>query len=151
MVQLKRILVPTDLSAHSLAALEYVSTSGFLYASRLFVLYVAEHGGAKAQDEAEAALKDFIARHVDPAVHLTPVARVGHAVQEIRRFSQKVCRRQRRHAARLQREYGAGAVGLRAADADAIFTYPDHCELFTVARVTQPSEIAEPSSFQLLK
>lgn len=89
MVHLKKILITTDLSEHSLAALEYASSSGLLYGSRLFVLYVAEHGSARNQVEAAGALREFIERHIDPAVPLTPVVRVGHAVQEIRRFSQE--------------------------------------------------------------
>ena len=89
MVQLRKILVTTDLSEHSLAALEYVSSSGLLYGSRLFLLYVAEHGSARSKEQASGALREFVERHVDPALPLIPVVRLGHAVREIRRFSQE--------------------------------------------------------------
>ncbi|HXX63581.1 MAG TPA: universal stress protein [Bacteroidota bacterium] len=83
---MRKILVTTDLSEHSLAALEYVSSSGLVYGSRLFLLYVGEHG---SKEHASGALREFIERHVEPALPLTPVVRLGHAVREIRRFSQE--------------------------------------------------------------
>ena len=42
MVFLKKILVTTDLSDFSLAAMEYATSFGTLYTSRLYLLYVMD-------------------------------------------------------------------------------------------------------------
>jgi glycine betaine transporter len=88
-VYLKKILVTTDLSQYSLEALEYAQSFGLLYASRIFLLYVDEHGHHRSEDQAVAALAEFVARNVDPDVRLTQVVRSGHPAAEIRRFSQE--------------------------------------------------------------
>jgi len=86
-VYLKKILVTTDLSQFSLEALEYAQSFGLLYASRIFLLYVDEHGPHRGDRDGVAALAEFVARYVDPDIRLTQVVRCGHPAAEIRKFS----------------------------------------------------------------
>jgi glycine betaine transporter len=88
-VYLKKILVTTDLSQYSLEALEYAQSFGLLYASRIFLLHVDEHGHHRGEDQAIAALAEFVARNVDPDLKLVQIVRSGHPASEIRRFSQE--------------------------------------------------------------
>jgi nucleotide-binding universal stress UspA family protein len=88
-VYLKKILVTTDLSQYSLEALDYARSFGLLYASRIFLLHVDEHGHHKSHTEAVAALAEFVARNVDPDTKLTQIVRSGHPAVEIRKFSQE--------------------------------------------------------------
>jgi glycine betaine transporter len=88
-VYLKKILVTTDLSQYSLEALEYAQSFGLLYASRIFLLHVDEHGHHRSEAQAVAALAEFVARNVEPDLKLTQVVRSGHPAVEIRRFSQE--------------------------------------------------------------
>jgi glycine betaine transporter len=88
-VYLKKILVTTDLSQYSLEALEYAQSFGLLYASRIFLLHVDEHGRHRGEEQAVAALAEFVARNVDADIRLTQVVRSGHPAAEIRRFSQE--------------------------------------------------------------
>lgn len=105
MVHLKKILVTTDLSEFSLAALEYAQSFGLLYNANLYVLYVADKlpsvmaiGGMdvdekqyreRAQQEAEATLASFVAAHVGRDLRLTPVVRYGVPAEEIRHFAEQ--------------------------------------------------------------
>jgi len=89
MVFLKKILVTTDLSEYSLAALEYAFTFGLLYGARLCLLYVAEHGHHKNEEQAVAALASFVGKNVDIRLKLDQVVRSGHAAEEIRKFAQE--------------------------------------------------------------
>ena len=89
MVYLKKILVTTDLSRYSLEALEYAQSFGLLYASRIFLLHVDEHGHHRGDQEAIAALAEFASRNVDPELRLTQVVRSGQPAAEIRRFSEE--------------------------------------------------------------
>jgi len=88
-VYLKKILVTTDLSQFSLEALQYAQSFGLLYASRIFLLYVEEHGHHRGGESAVASLAEFVARNADPDLRLTQVIRTGHAAEEITRFSQE--------------------------------------------------------------
>jgi nucleotide-binding universal stress UspA family protein len=83
----KKILIPTDLSEHSLAAMEYAFTMGLLFGARLYMIYVGVHGSHKDPREAAAALEQFIAKNVDPRLSPEPVVRTGHAAQEITKFA----------------------------------------------------------------
>ncbi|HEX7573417.1 MAG TPA: universal stress protein [Bacteroidota bacterium] len=89
MIYLKKILVTTDLSQYSLEALEYAQSFGLLYASRIFLIHVAEHAHHKSEDQAVAALTEFVARNVDPDLKLMQIVRSGHPAAEIRKFSQE--------------------------------------------------------------
>lgn len=86
-VFLRRILVTTDLSQHSLEAMEYASSFGLLYTSHLFLLHVAE--GGKSKDEGLEVLSSFAAEHLPPEQKVTIVVRVGSAAEEIVRFAQE--------------------------------------------------------------
>jgi len=103
MINLRRILVPTDMSTHSLAALEYASSFGVLYDARLFLLHVADvvppvlslpvqDGEAEAyrrrtEEEATRSLRAFVESQISRDIRLTPVVRVGAPADEIRRFA----------------------------------------------------------------
>ncbi len=103
MINLKRILVPTDLSEYSLAALEYASSFAVLFDARISLLYVAEqvhspialrgHDAGvsprqKAEEKAMESLRAFIRARVPKELHLVPVARVGVPAEEIKRFAE---------------------------------------------------------------
>jgi universal stress protein A len=87
MVFLRRILVTTDLSRHSLEAMEYASSFGLLYTSTLFLLHVVED--ARGMEYGTDALAAFAAEHLRPGQKVTPVVRSGSAAEEIVRFAQE--------------------------------------------------------------
>jgi nucleotide-binding universal stress UspA family protein len=86
-VFLRRILVTTDLSEHSLEAMEYASSFGLLYTSTLFLLHVVE--GGRAQEEGTEALASFATERLRPEQRVTLVVRCGNAADEIVRFAQE--------------------------------------------------------------
>jgi|WetSurMetagenome_2_1015567.scaffolds.fasta_scaffold1175357_1 nucleotide-binding universal stress UspA family protein len=89
MVFLKKILVPTDLSEFSLAAMEYAQSFGELYTSRIYVLHVVEtkEGHQRKEDEAAQALKRFVEANVAEPAGIHQVVRNGIPWVEIRRFA----------------------------------------------------------------
>ena len=101
MVYLRNILVTTDLSEHSLAAMEYAASFGLLYASDIYLLYVAERHHRRGQaadgtnpaqaaedlDKERASLEEFVARHMGKEIRVIPVVRSGQAAAEIARFA----------------------------------------------------------------
>jgi nucleotide-binding universal stress UspA family protein len=87
MIFLKKILMTTDLSQYSLAALEYASSLGLLYASKVFLLYVVESG--KDAAAGRAALAEFMQRNIGSEISLVPVVRHGHPVIEIKQFAEQ--------------------------------------------------------------
>jgi nucleotide-binding universal stress UspA family protein len=89
MVFLKHILVTTDLSEHSLAAIEYASTFAMLYSSRIFLLYVVERGVHKTEEQARRALQKFVSARVRRELKVFPEIRGGHAPEEIRKFAEE--------------------------------------------------------------
>lgn len=105
MVNLRKILITTDLSNHSAAALEYAFSLGLLYASRMYLLYVAENASplfgrfahdrdprpeaAKVEEAAMRKLEDFIIAHGGRERKVIPVVRSGNAEQEILRFAEE--------------------------------------------------------------
>ena len=108
MVILKKILVTTDLSDHSLAALEYASTLCLFYGAKLYLLhvedvtppamystYVNDFYGREYRDreigESRQELQNFVESRVVPligssTVRAEPVLRLGEPVGEILRF-----------------------------------------------------------------
>ncbi len=104
-IYLKKILVATDMSEYSLAAVDYASTFGLFYSSKLYMLYVAERppliptidGGdlfvgvhhPKTEEAAWAELEDFVANRVHSNVKITPIVRVGSPAHEIVRFAEE--------------------------------------------------------------
>jgi nucleotide-binding universal stress UspA family protein len=104
MVYLKKILVTTDLSEYSLAAMEYAASFGLLYASKLHLLFVFEPGGSRfgrhaheserrdpplrTEAEARKALEEFVTKRVQPDIRLLLHVRAGNPADEIRRFAE---------------------------------------------------------------
>ncbi len=91
MMYLRKILVPTDLSEHSLAAMEYAASFGLLYSSTLFLLYVidSKEGHHRGEEEARKALDAFILKHISAEISLVPVIRQGNPPFEIRKFAEQ--------------------------------------------------------------
>ncbi len=93
MIFLKKILVTTDLSPFSLAAMEYATSLGTLYSSRIYLLYVPDGKEGQAQpkteEEAGKALEEFVRTNVSSDTRLVQVVRKGVPVEEINRFSQE--------------------------------------------------------------
>jgi len=103
-MNVKKILITTDLSQYSLAALEAATEIGSQFGSKLYLLYVVEsvpgkHGspaqeadaGAtrrRVEDQGKRRLDEFIQKNVGPGVRLIPVVRIGSPVDEIRRFAE---------------------------------------------------------------
>jgi nucleotide-binding universal stress UspA family protein len=89
MLFLKKILVTTDLSVHSLEALEYAVSLGSLYGSRIYLLHVIEAKGThrKPEEEAKAAFEEFVRAHVHASSPLQVVTRKGIPADEIIRFA----------------------------------------------------------------
>ena len=85
MVYLKRILVTTDLSQHSLEAMEYAASFGLLYGSSIFLLHVVE--AAKPAEAGTEALAAFAARHLGTDQKVSLVVRSGNPADEIARFA----------------------------------------------------------------
>lgn len=104
MKHIRKILVPTDLSGHSLAAVEYAASLSLLYRARLYLLYVdddvpppmytlyvpdrnGESYRARTLANAMDTLRGFIARHIKPELNLIPVARLGKPADQINAFA----------------------------------------------------------------
>lgn len=104
MINLKKILITTDLSEHSVAAFDHGFSLGLLYASKVYVLHVVEsssplfriHGlelgthteGLYDEETAAARLDQFITRHVGTERKVVPVIRSGVPEVEIIRFAE---------------------------------------------------------------
>lgn len=96
MVFLKKILVTTDLSPHSLAAVEYATSFGNLYASRLYLLFVIDrkeghhtretHPHFHSEAEAQATLEEFARKNLPPEIRIEPVVRKGTPTEGILSF-----------------------------------------------------------------
>jgi len=100
MVYLQKILVTTDLSEFSLAAMDHASTFGLLYGSDLSMMYVAEpagHRGSKAVqgtdpthhkalEEAAHNLAKFVGRDVKSEMQVRQIVRIGNPAEEICRY-----------------------------------------------------------------
>jgi nucleotide-binding universal stress UspA family protein len=92
MVYLRKILVTTDLSDYSLAAVEYAASFGLLYSSTLHLLHVVDSKeGHRLHSDAEAhrMLEEFVAANVSPDVRFIPVVRMGHPAEEVCRFAEE--------------------------------------------------------------
>jgi universal stress protein A len=104
-VYLKKILVATDLSDYSLAAVEYAASLGLLYSSKIYFLHVIDapayvfsvHGVDVAArmkpqhsvEEALGELESFVTGKINPDIRLTPVVRSGNPAEEIKRFAEE--------------------------------------------------------------
>ncbi len=105
MVYFRKILITTDMSEFSLAAMEYAASVGLLYAAKLHLLYVLEHSpaGAKrygreadghpeegqAEADVERELQQFVAHKVGTHIPLIPVVRSGPAPEVITRYAEE--------------------------------------------------------------
>lgn len=105
MLNLRKILVTTDLSELSAAAIEPAFSLGLVYASRMYVLHVVENNSPAFRllrrerkqtdlqpDSNELVLRqleEFILKHVGPDRKMTPVVRWGIPEQEIVRFAEE--------------------------------------------------------------
>ena len=92
MVYLRKILVTTDLSEYSLAAMEYASSFGLLYSSTLYFLHVVDSKEGhhfRTEEEAHRALNEFIEKNISSDIKLVPVVRFGHPADEIRKFAER--------------------------------------------------------------
>lgn len=105
MIYLKKILIPTDLSEHSLAGFEHAFSLGLLYGSKVYVLYVAPAApsmltlyGVEADMELQSAhteeagvkkLNQFITDHIGSDRKVISVVRSGVAEDEIIRFAEE--------------------------------------------------------------
>jgi nucleotide-binding universal stress UspA family protein len=99
MIYLKKILVTTDLSPHSLAAVEYASSFGTLYASRLYLLLVMDkkeghhareaHMHFSTEKDAHEALEEFANKNIHPDLRMNLVVRKGTPTEGILRFAEE--------------------------------------------------------------
>ena len=103
MITLRKIVLTTDLSDHSLAALEYASTLSLLYAAKLYLLHVEDVGpppmytthipdfsgeqfNRQVTEGAWKELDRFATEKINPDVKVNLAIRVGDPVEEINRF-----------------------------------------------------------------
>jgi len=100
MVYLQKILVTTDLSEFSMAAMDHASTFGLLYSSELSIMYVAEpanHRGLKGSQGADPAhqktleeatrnLARFVEHNIKADAHIRQIVRLGNPAAEICKF-----------------------------------------------------------------
>ena len=92
MVYLRKILVTTDLSEFSLVAMEYATTFGLLFASKIFLLHVIEgkEGSVRRPEvDPQAALERFVLNQINPDIKLIPVVRFGNPASEIKKFAEE--------------------------------------------------------------
>jgi nucleotide-binding universal stress UspA family protein len=99
MIFLKKILVTTDLSPHSLAAVEYAVSFGNLYASRLCLLLVIDKKDGhhtrepnlhfRTEKEAEDALAGFVQENIPPSIKMDLVVRKGTPTEGILRYAEE--------------------------------------------------------------
>jgi nucleotide-binding universal stress UspA family protein len=105
MVYFRKILITTDMSEFSLAAMEYAASVGLLYAAKLRLLHVLEHtpGGMKrlgleddgkaeerlAEQETARELREFVAQKVGPHIPLVPVVRSGSPAEMITQYAKE--------------------------------------------------------------
>jgi nucleotide-binding universal stress UspA family protein len=95
MIYLRRILVTTDLSEFSLAAIEYAASFGLLYSSKLYLLYVADQSSSvfgqdtkqRVEEHSMQRLGEFAAKKLGPDMKLSLVVRQGSPADEIQRFA----------------------------------------------------------------
>lgn len=95
---INKILVPTDFSDLSLAALEYATSFAKIYDAKIYMIHVVENPTAlafhsvdissetvlrDAEEEAENQLRDFISNKLPTVKGIMPIVRRGNASREI--------------------------------------------------------------------
>jgi len=105
MIYLRRILVTTDLSDYSLAAVEYASSFGLLYSSKLYLLHVVDSIAPvlampgvesdvtmyqqRAVEDGMKELEDFVAKRISRDLKVIPIVTAGVPAEEIKRFAEE--------------------------------------------------------------
>lgn len=105
MINLRKILVTTDLSEHSLSAFEHAFSLGLLYASKMYVLYVVDNAPplftlygiegdiqlhvSRVEEASTKKLDQFILQHIGTEKKVAPAVRSGIAEHEIMRFAEE--------------------------------------------------------------
>jgi len=105
MVYLRKILITTDLSEFSLAAIEYATSLGLIYSSKLYLLHVLDYTPPKfhgrdrdsqlrahqhaVEGEARRELADFILSKIGLDAKLIPMIRTGSPAHVIKRFAEE--------------------------------------------------------------
>jgi nucleotide-binding universal stress UspA family protein len=106
MITLRKIVLTTDLSDHSLAALEYAWTLSLLYGAKLYLLHVEDLGPPPmyathlpdfsgeqfSKQVTERAWKDldrFATEKINPDLKVILAVRMGNPVEEINRFAKE--------------------------------------------------------------
>lgn len=88
MIYLKKILVTTDLSAVSLAGLDYATTFALLYSSEIHLLHVVDEHHARLE-EARSALEAFVRTNINPDIQIIRAVRAGHPAAMIMRYAEE--------------------------------------------------------------
>ena len=105
MVYFHKILIPTDLSEFSLAAVEYAASLGLIYTSKLYMLHVVADAPAllslhtaevnpetynlRVASDSKKELETFVAKNVGRDIKVIPVVRLGNPADEIKRFAEE--------------------------------------------------------------
>lgn len=105
MIYLRKILITTDLSDYSLAAVEYAASFGLLYSSKLYLLHVVDpaapilvipglevNGATHMQQVVEQGrreLEGFVAKQINHDLKILPVVVAGTPAEEIKRFAEE--------------------------------------------------------------
>ena len=83
MIELHRILVPSDFSETSAAALRYAVNLARQFNARLYLLHVPDYPGAATGDQ----LRELVTNDEAEALHVECAMRVGLPAEEIVRFA----------------------------------------------------------------
>jgi universal stress protein A len=99
-----KILITTDLSRYSLAALEYILGFGLFEGAQLYLLHVLDLPRSRVATSSEDVdtraslhraeqlgmkrLEDFVAKHIGSDLPLRLIVKVGTPVDEIRHFAE---------------------------------------------------------------
>ncbi|MBI5215353.1 MAG: universal stress protein [Ignavibacteriae bacterium] len=95
---INKILVPTDFSDFSLAAMEYATSFSKIYDAKIYMIHVVENPSVlafhsvdlhsetllrDAEDEGEQELREFISDKLPNVKGIIPIVRRGNAAKEI--------------------------------------------------------------------
>ncbi|MBI3195504.1 MAG: universal stress protein [Ignavibacteriae bacterium] len=101
---INKILVPTDFSDFSLAAMEYATSFSKIYDARITVFHVVENAPAfafhsvditsetvlcGAEEDREKELREFLANKLPKVKGIIPIVRRGNAAKEIVHFAEE--------------------------------------------------------------
>jgi nucleotide-binding universal stress UspA family protein len=99
MVYLRKILVPTDLSEFSLAAIDHAVSFGLLYSSKLYLLHVVDAPASvfgpdpkqerELEDHAGKQLEEFASKKLRTDMKFAFAVRRGSPADEITHFAEE--------------------------------------------------------------